>query len=79
MLLPEVEFLGHVVSATGVKVHRDKVEAITEWPKPTCLRDVQAFLGLANFYRRFVRNFAAIAKPLTELTRSGVPFEWGVE
>ena len=75
MFLPAVELLGHVVSAEGVKVVESKVAAIKDWPTPTCIRDVQAFLGLANFYRCFVRNFASIAHPLTEL--KGVEFTWG--
>ena len=54
----------------------DKVDAIVAWPVPQCVRDVQAFLGLANFYRRFVKHFAAKAKPLTDLTRKGVMFTW---
>ena len=54
-----------------------KVEAITSWPTPTKVKDVQAFLGLANFYRRFVRNFSKIAAPLHNLTRKGVVWRWG--
>lgn len=55
----------------------DKVEAVRAWPVPETVRDVQGFLGLANFYRRFVRNFAARARPLTDLTKKGGPFVWG--
>lgn len=53
-----------------------KVEAIETWPTPTCVRDVQAFLGLCNYYRRFCKNFAKVAKPLTDLTRKSVEFVW---
>ena len=76
LFLPAVEFLGHVVSAEGIKVTADKVAAVTAWPVPQCVRDVQAFLGLANFYRCFIRHFAAKAKPLTDLTQKGVTFKW---
>ena len=79
LFLPEVEFLGHVVSAEGVKVAVDKVDAVLSWPMPTCVREVQGFLGLANFYRRFVKGFAAIAKPLTDLMRKDKDFTWGTE
>ena len=79
MFLPEVEFLGHVVSADGIKVAQTKVDAVAQWPVPTCVRDVQAFLGLANFYRRFVRRFADIARPLTDLTRKDIEFVWTAE
>lgn len=53
-----------------------KVEAILKWPTPKTVRDVQSFLGFANFYRRFVRSFASVSKPLTTLTRKDTPFVW---
>ena len=74
-----MEFLGHVVSAEGVKVAVDKVEAVSSWPILTCVQEVQGFLGLANFYRRFVKGCAAFAKPLTNLTRKDKDFTWGTE
>ena len=79
LFLPEVEFLGYVVSADSIKVAQTKVDAVAQWPVPTCVRDVQAFLGLANFYRRFVRRFADIARPLTDLTRKDIEFVWTAE
>ena len=69
LFLPGVKFLGHVVSADGVKVAVDKVDAVSSWPMPTCVREVQGFLGLANFYKRFMKGFAGVAKPITNLTR----------
>ena len=74
MFLPEVEFLGHVVSTEGVKVAVDKINAASSWPTPTCVREVQGFLGLANFYRGFVEGFTVIAKSLTELMRKDKDF-----
>ena len=53
-----------------------KVEAIAEWPKPNNKKDIQRFLGLANFYRRFVKNYSDIVAPLTTLTRKDYPFLW---
>ena len=74
-----MEFLGHVVSAEGVKVAVDKVDAVSSWPTLTCVREVQGFLGLANFYRRFVKGFAGIAKLMTDLMRKNKDFTWGTE
>ena len=54
----KVEFLGHTVSPAGVGVVWAKVDAIKQWPQPTYIKDIQAFLGLANYYRRFVKGFA---------------------
>ena len=76
LFLPEVGFLGNVVSAAGVKVAVDKVDTVASWPTPTCVCEVQGFLGLANFYRRCVKNFATIAKPLTNLTKKAFKFKW---
>ena len=72
-----MEFLGYMASAEGVKVAVVKVDAVSSWPTPTCVREVQGFLGLANFYRRFVKGFVGIAKPLTDLTKKDKGFTWG--
>jgi len=66
---PKVQYLGFVLSENGVSASTDKVKAVWEYPTPTNVREVRAFLGLASFYRRLVPNFAQIAKPLTTLTR----------
>ena len=71
----QVDFLGHVVSDTGIAVDPSKVKSVVEWPVPTCKRDVLAFKGLAGFYRRFVKDFSKIAAPLSSLT-GNVPFIW---
>ena len=71
--------MGHVVSAEGVKVAVDKVDAVSSWPTLMCVWEVQGFLGLANFYWRFVKGFAEIAKLMTDLTRKDKDFTWGTE
>jgi hypothetical protein len=74
-----VSFLGYVVTPQGIKVDHAKVEAIHGWPIPKNLSQVRSILGLAGFYRRFVKDFSTIAAPLNELTKKGVPFSWGTQ
>ena len=80
----EVEYLGFDVGAYGVKPSFSKVQAVAEWPVPTSVKDVRSFLGLASFYRKFIRFFSEIAAPLTDLTKKGraevwSPEVWGVK
>ena len=72
----EISHLGFEYSAKGVKPTKEKVQTIQEWPIPQCVKDVRSFLGLANFYRRFVSKFADIAAPLTALTTNKATFLW---
>ena len=71
-----VEYLGHVCTPSGIRPDPQKIKAIELYPVPKTVRDIRAFIGLAWYYRRHVRNFAELARPLTTLTRKGVPFEW---
>lgn len=75
----EVEFLGHYVGRNGLRVMEDKIETVRDWPIPTSMRELRAFLGLAGYYRRFVKGFSEIALPLTELTRNVTHqrLQWG--
>ncbi|GJS76060.1 putative reverse transcriptase domain-containing protein [Tanacetum coccineum] len=75
--LQEVKFLGHVVNQNGIHVDPSKIEAIKNWKAPTTPSEVRLFLGLAGYYRRFIKNFSKIAKPLTSLTQKNQKYEWG--
>jgi transposase InsO family protein len=75
----EVNFLGHVVGADGIKPDPVKVAAVREWPAPKSVREVRSFLGLTGYYRRFIGHYASKALPLTELTRADSVWRWGHE
>ena len=72
----EIGFLGHRVSKKSVAVDPEKVEVVKDWPRPTSTTKVRSFLGLAGYYRKFVRNFSILAKPLTRLIGKDISFEW---
>ena len=75
----EVHFLGHVVSSRGVETDPAKIEAVVAWPRPRNLKEVRSFLGLCSYYRRFVKGFSTIAKPLHQLTEKDHKFLWTPE
>ena len=74
--MKEVSYLGLIVTTEGIKMDPAKVETVINWPTPQNVKDVQSFLGFANFYRRFILRFSMIAGPLTNLTRKDVKFLW---
>ena len=71
-----VSFLGHVVSGEGIATDPEKTRAVADWPIPTSVKEVRSFLGLAGYYRRFVKGFADMAAPLHALTKKNQPFIW---
>ena len=65
----EVGFLGVIIGEDGVRMEKEKIQGVVEWPVPKSVKDVQKFLGLANYYKQFVKDFAKIAKPLHKIMR----------
>ena len=74
--LDKVAFLGHVILVEGITVDPQKIEAIVNWKPPTNDSEVRSFLGLAGYYRKFVKRFSKIATPLTNLLKRDHKFEW---
>jgi len=73
----EMGFLGVIIGEDGVRMEKEKVQGVIEWPVPKSVKDVQKFLGLANYYRQFVKDFAKIVRPLHEITRKENKWSWG--
>lgn len=76
LFVTEIAYLGYVITENGVKMDPTKLTAIANWPTPNSAHDIQIFMGFANFYRRFIRNFAAISQPLTALLKKTSSFVW---
>jgi hypothetical protein len=77
--LTKVAFLGHVISAGGVSVDLSKVKDVLNWMPPTTASEIRSFLGLAGYYRRFIKDFSKIAKTMMKLLEKNKAFEWIVE
>ena len=72
----QLKFLGHVISRRGVEVDPDKTEALKNFPAPRNQKEVRRFIGMANYYRKFIKDFASKATPLNSLLKKGIKFEW---
>lgn len=73
----KTEFLGFVVSEDGVAMDTTKLEAVIQWPAPSSVKQVQTFLGFANFYRRFINGYSKICRPINDLLKKTTEFQWG--
>ncbi|GKA71127.1 putative reverse transcriptase domain-containing protein [Tanacetum coccineum] len=74
---PTVQFLSHVIDSEGIHVDPAKIDSIKDWTSPKTPTEIRQFLGLAGYYRRFIKGFSKIARPMTKLTQKNVKFEWG--
>jgi len=72
----EVEFLSYIIGQEGIKMSKEKVEAVLSWQRPNSLTEVQSFLRFANFYQRFIQDYSPVARPLMELTKKEAGKEW---
>ena len=68
----KIEFLDVVIGPSGIEMEKEKVNGVLSWPEPRNVKDVRKFLGLTNYYRRFIKNFAQIARPMNMLMRKDV-------
>ena len=74
--LETIKYFGYILSPSGLSMARDKIQMILDWPEPWKVKDIQAFLGFANFYRRFIQGYSNIVVPLMCLTHKGVPWSF---
>jgi hypothetical protein len=72
----KTKFVGYIISKDGLEADPEKIARIRDWPTPNKVKEVQSFLGFANYYRKFVEGYSRVAAPLTELTRKSQEFEW---
>jgi hypothetical protein len=75
----QLQYLGHELRVRGIRPGQAKTIAIRDYPRPTNVHEVRQFIGLTSYFRKFIRGFATLAKPLTTLTKQNVPFVWGVD
>jgi len=74
-----IKYLGMIISENKVQINEEKLSEVLEWPVLTKVKQVQAFLGFANFYHRFIKNLTKMSKPLSDLTKKDCTWNWGVE
>jgi hypothetical protein len=77
--LKEVPFLGYVISEGGISIDPSKIKDVLSWNTPTSVSDIHSFLGLAEYYRRFIEGFSKISRPMIELLGKDKKFEWSAK
>ena len=77
--MSKVNFLGYIISENGIEMDQEKIRTVLEWKEPTTVKEVQSFLGFANFYRRFIQGYSKLTRSLTDLTKKSKKFDWQAE
>jgi len=72
----KIGFLGVIIGPNGIEIEKEKIDGVLSWLEPKNAKDIRKFLGLANYYRRFIKDFAQIARPMNMLTRKDVKWQW---
>ena len=72
----KIRFLGVVIGPNGIEMEKEKVNGVLSWPEPKNIKNIKKFLGLANYYRRFIKDFAQVARPMNMLIRKDVKWQW---
>ena len=75
----KIGFLGVIIGPNRIEMEKEKVDEVLSWPEPKNIKDIRKFLGLANYYRRFIKDFAQVARPMNTLTRRDIKWQWGTE
>ena len=73
----KIEFLGVVIGPNGIEIKKEKVDRVLSWLEPKNVKDIRKFLGFVNYYRRFIKNFAWVTRPMNMLTRKDIKWQWG--
>jgi len=73
----KIGFLGVVIGPNGIEIEKEKVDGVLSWLEPKNMKNIRKFLDLANYYRRFIKNFAQVTRPMNGLTRKDVKWKWG--
>jgi len=71
----KIEFLEVIIGPNGIEIEKEKVDGVLSWPEPRNIKDVRKFLGLTNYYKRFIKDFAQVARPMNMLTRKDVKWQ----
>ena len=72
----KIGFLGVIIESNGIEIEKEKVDGVLSWPEPKNMKDVRKFLGFTNYYRRFIKDFTQVARPMNILMRKNVKWQW---